>query len=123
MSENHRASERQETGPEEESAATPPKDSEPTQEEREGLIRALRVKALQPKDPLAANLEMLNADLIAAAAQVNQALAKESPDGAVTSSGFRAYEKKTDLMLKLTRQIDRLASIQLQQLASAEEAK
>jgi hypothetical protein len=122
MSENVRASERQQT-PEEKSSATPPEDSGPTRMEREGLIRALCVNALQRKDPLAANLQMLNADLFAIAAQVNQALAKESPEGAITTSGFRAYEKKTDMLLKLARQIDRLSSLRVQSLVADAEAK
>jgi hypothetical protein len=81
-------------------------------------VLRLRVQALQQADPLAANLQMMCADLIAHATQVNQALTKESPEGAVTSSGYRAYEKKSDLLLKLARQIDRFAHLQRQQCAA-----
>jgi len=121
MSEDNGANERQKTGPEEKSSAAPPKDSGPTQEERDRLILALQSRALQRKDPLSANLDMLCADLVACANRVNQALAKESPDLPVHSSGYRAFERKADLSLKLTRQIDRFANLQRQQ--SAKEAE
>jgi hypothetical protein len=117
MSEDNGANERQETGPEEKAAAADPKKSAPTQEERDRLIRALQSQALQRTDPLSANLEMLCADLVACANRVNQALAKESPDLPVHSSGYKAFERKADLSLKLTRQIDRFANLQRQQAA------
>jgi hypothetical protein len=121
MSQDKCTNDRQETPTPEKSSATPAAKSGPSQEEREGLICALRRQALQRFDPLVANLGMVSADLIAFAAQISRSVAQESPEGAITSSGFRAFEKKADLLLKVTRQIDRLASIQFQHMAKEDE--
>ena len=84
----------------------------PTEEERANLIRDLQTQAMERKqDPMAASMELLCGDLMAFAFQVRKAMDEESRKIPVNSAGFKTFERKADLLLRFSRQIDRLAQI------------
>ena len=92
-------------------AAPLPPESGAHHDERARMIDALRAQALQRSDPMAANIEMLSADLVVCATRVFQSMASEDPATPITSAAYQAFERKAELSLKFTRQIDRFAQI------------
>ena len=89
-----------------------PEGSGPSEAQRASLIRNLQVHALTQAHPMAANLQMLSADLFQHMSRLCNALQKENPDSPSASPGFKNYERKLETMLKVARQIDRFAQVE-----------
>lgn len=83
---------------------------DPAQQRRE-VIGAYRHAGLQMQDPLAANLAVLNSDLMAVAAEtvapVMELLQRAKQDGVALAD----CERWATLHLRFVKQIDRLAAI------------
>jgi hypothetical protein len=83
----------------------------PTDEERLARIRELQARALTRPDPLAANLEVLEADLMLFAYRVSRSLEETlacPPDPAGPPPPFG---RLAETYLKLLRQLDRLVAV------------
>ena len=96
------------------------KNAGPTEEERANLVRDLQTHAMERKqDPMAAGVELLCGDLMAFAFLVRKAIDEDSRNP-VTSAGFKKFERKAELLLRLSRQIDRFAQIRRQMSSESE---
>ena len=93
----------------------------PALQEREALIQSVQIQALARKqDPLAASLDLLCGDLMALAFRVKQTMDEETHAGPPGSSGFKGFERRAELLLKVARQIDRFAHLRRQVSPKAE---
>ena len=68
---------------------------------------------------VAAGVELLCGDLMAFAFLVRKAIDEDSRNP-VTSAGFKKFERKAELLLRLSRQIDRFAQIRRQMSSESE---
>jgi hypothetical protein len=80
------------------------------EEGRLALIRALQTPALAKPDPLVANLQVLNADLMLLAHRARE-LTEAALAGGQGPAEQEQFFRRAELYLKVVRQIDRLASL------------
>ena len=92
--------------------------SKPTEQERSKLIGNLYGQGLGRADPMVGNVEVLCGDVLALTSRVRDIL-EEDMKGP-NPGGFNKIERKLDLFLRMTRQVDRFASIR-QQLSRRED--
>jgi hypothetical protein len=90
------------------SADKPQNGSAAPHDERLELIRAFLTQALQRADPLAANLAVLNADLMQFAYRLRQSM-EQSLTG--SHPDYPELARQTELYLRCVRQVDRLAQL------------
>jgi hypothetical protein len=96
---------------------TPP--HRPTSEERLSLIHALQNQALQRKDPLMANLEMMSADLMLIARDIKDAIQANLANAVPPTQQAEQFQRHLENYLRCTRQIDRFANITRQSPSKA----
>jgi hypothetical protein len=89
-------------------------------DERLELIRSFQTQALQRADPLAANLAVLNADLMQFAYRLRQSM-EQSLSG--SQADYAELARQTELYLRCVRQVDRLAHIDRQLAQPAKPGK
>src|SRR6478672_8296197 len=77
-------------------------------DDRLALIRAFQAEAMKRANPLAANLAVINGDLMQFVYRLRQAL-----DESVISSpsDFPQLAQRAELLLRFVRQVDRLAQL------------
>lgn len=73
------------------------------------LIQKFQEEALERQNPLAANLAVINGDLMTMAFRLKQSIEKTSVKS--DSASFRQIAQQTEAYLKCVRQIDRFAQI------------
>jgi hypothetical protein len=91
-----------------------------SRDERLELIRAFQTQAMQRADALAANLAVINGDLMQFAYRLRQSM-----DQSLTGSeaDYSQWARQAELYLRCVRQVDRLAQIDRQRGQSAEPEK
>ncbi|HZY86922.1 MAG TPA: hypothetical protein VFE78_18960 [Gemmataceae bacterium] len=82
----------------------------PTIEQRLALVRAYQAEALRRRDPLAASLGVLTADLLALAGGLAEVVREGLARG--PAAGRHQLRQDAELYLKFARQIDRLAQME-----------
>jgi hypothetical protein len=92
----------------------PAQDSAPTLSERLALVHSLQRQALAQSDPLAANLRMIEGDLMGIAHRVADQMQRQLPEGAISEETRRRFVHDMELYLKVVRQADRLAQLERQ---------
>jgi hypothetical protein len=89
-------------------------------DDRLALIRAFQAQAMTRANPLAANLAVINGDLMHLVYQLQQAVDK-SVTGSPTD--FSQLARRAELLLRLVRQVDRLAQLDRQFTQAAEPSR
>jgi hypothetical protein len=86
-------------------------------DDRLALIRAFQAQAMTQANPLAANLAVINGDLMRMVYRLWQAL-----DESLTASptDFPQFAQQAELLLRFVRQVDRLAQLDRQFAQAAE---
>jgi hypothetical protein len=89
-------------------------------DDRLALIRAFQAQAMQRANPLAANLAVINGDLMHLVYRLRQAL-----DESMTASpsDFPQLAQQAELLLRFVRQVDRLAQLDRQVAQAAEPSR
>lgn len=90
------------------SPQNPPSGSPPTRAE---LIERYRQQALQKPDPLAANLALINSDLMLFDGGNAESVSLPSAGPDQSPEALQRFEKQLNRQLRLVRQIDRLTRI------------
>lgn len=89
-------------------------------DDRLALIRAFQAEAMRRAHPLAANLAVINGDLMQLVYRLRQTL-DESRTGSPTD--FPQFAQQAELWLRLVRQVDRLAQLDRQLAPAAEPSR
>jgi hypothetical protein len=83
------------------------------QQERRRRIHEYHGQVLRGENPLSASLGSFNAELMEIAAALGEALIDARPTGSGDVEGIMQHRAAVELYLKLTRQIDRFAQLEL----------
>jgi hypothetical protein len=92
--------------------AIPPPAPAPTREQRQSLVRAYQLQAMKRPDPLAANLGVLQADLMQFAHDLAPTIQANLSQAAISSEGRKISFQTIEQYLKIMRQIDRFTQIE-----------
>jgi hypothetical protein len=88
-------------------------DRQKLQQERRRRLRDYHIRALAHEDPCQAMLGSVNAELMLVTMRVDQAINNSLAVGSATIEGVMQCSQAIDMLLKLTRQIDRFAQLEL----------
>jgi hypothetical protein len=97
-----------------------PQDGQKTADPRLALIKKFQAEALQRPDPLAANLAVINADLMLVVYALRPPLEKSATRSDPSPEQQQQLARQATTYLAFVRQIDRLAQIDQRLLQAAE---
>lgn len=75
------------------------------------LIREFRRESVARNDPLLANLSVLAADLMTFSAKLKDSVESKLDQSNADPVAYREFERRSEMYLKFSRQIDRLSRI------------